>query len=303
MSKAAVLTGYGDPDVLAWADVAIPEPGPGQVRIRVQAAGVSPTDLKIRRGHLQAVFPLPPHGVLGFEAAGTVDALGPDVTGVAIGDEIAALLPRLGGYAEYALASAWAPKPAAVSWSDAAALPASAEAAVGVLKELHVSPGETILIMGGAGSVGIVAVQLALAQGLTVISSAGGHDQDLLQELGAIPVRYGPDLLPQVKAHAPRVDAVLDAAGHGGLADAITLAGGPARVLTLADEHAADFGVALSKPTPDRAPEALRETMPLLASGRMRLRDQLLLPMQNAAEAHALLENGAIRKKLVLTTD
>ena len=99
------MTGYGSPDVLAWSEVALPEPGPGQIRIRVQAAGVGPTDLKIRRGDLRAVFPLPAVPVLGFEAAGVVDALGAGVTGVAVGDAVAANLPALGGYGEYALAS------------------------------------------------------------------------------------------------------------------------------------------------------------------------------------------------------
>src|SRR6267143_6874403 len=74
MPKAVVLTKYGPPDVLVWSDVPLPEPGPGQVRIRVKAAGVSPTDAKIRGGDVQAVFPLPPEAILGFEAAGVVDA-------------------------------------------------------------------------------------------------------------------------------------------------------------------------------------------------------------------------------------
>ena len=82
MPKAVVLTQYGPPDVLVWSDVPMPEPGPGQVRIRIKAAGVSPTDPKIRRGDLAAVWRLPPNAVLGFEMAGVVDALGPSVSGV-----------------------------------------------------------------------------------------------------------------------------------------------------------------------------------------------------------------------------
>src|SRR5437870_8977122 len=147
-AKAVVLTNYGAPDVLVWSDVPMPEPGPGQVRIRIKAAGVSPTDPKIRRGDLEAVFPLPPNAVLGFEAAGVVDALGPSVSGVKEGDEVASLLLGLGGYGEYALASSWTPKPPNVSWRDAAALPASAEAAVGILKQLGITRGETLLILG-----------------------------------------------------------------------------------------------------------------------------------------------------------
>src|SRR3984893_14809866 len=131
MSKAVVLTKYGPPDVLVWKDVAMPDPGPRQVRIRVKCAGVSPTDLKIRRGDVQAVFRLPADAVLGFEAAGVVDAVGSSVEGVKNRDEVACLLPDLGGYAEYALASSWIRKPADVSWSDAAALPSSAGAAGG----------------------------------------------------------------------------------------------------------------------------------------------------------------------------
>ncbi|GAB3001951.1 NADP-dependent oxidoreductase [Amycolatopsis acidiphila] len=300
---AAVLIKYGPADVLAWSEVPLPEPGPGQIRIRVLAAGVGPTDLKIRRGDLQQVFPLPSPAVLGFEAAGTVDAVGSAVTGVAVGDEVAALLPALGGYAQYALASAWTPKPARVSWADAAALPASAEAAVGVLRQLHATSGETLLILGGGGSVGLIATQLAVSLGVAVLSATASRDQDLVRELGAIPVHYGPDLRAEVHAHVARVDAVFDAAGKGALGDAVELAGGPARVITLADEHAADHGVALSAPTPDRAPDALDQTMPLLASGELRLRTQRLLPVQDAAQAHQLLDTGQAHEKLILTTE
>lgn len=300
MPKAVILTHYGPPDVLVWSEVPMPEPGPGQVRIRVKAAGVNPTDLKIRRGELEALFPLPPNAVLGFEAAGVVDALGPSVSGVQEGDEVASLLLGLGGYGEYALASSWTPKPPNVSWSDAAALPTSAEAAVGILKQLGVSRGETLLILGAAGSVGMIATQLAVSQGVTVIGAASPRDHELVRDLGGVPVIYGAGLADRVREISPSTDAVLDAAGKGELADAVTLAGGPARVMTLADEHAADLGVALSAPTPDRAPEAVDQTMPLLASGALRLRRQRQLPMADAAEAHRLLENGEAHEKLVL---
>ena len=105
------------------------EPSEGQIRIQVRVSAVGPTDLKIRRGALDGVFPLPEPAVLGFETAGVVDAIGSEVIGVAVGDEVAAWLPSLGGYGEYALAAAWTPKSPNVSWSDAGALPASVEAA------------------------------------------------------------------------------------------------------------------------------------------------------------------------------
>jgi NADPH:quinone reductase-like Zn-dependent oxidoreductase len=300
MPKAVVLTNYGPPDVLVWSDVPMPEPGPGQVRIRVEAAGVSPTDPKIRRGDLKAVFPLPAGTVLGFEAAGVVDALGPSVSGVEVGDEVASLLAGLGGYGQYALASSWTAKPPNVSWSAAAALPASAEAAVGVLKQLRVVRGETILVLGAAGSVGMIATQLAISQGVQVIGAASAADHDLVRDLGGVPVSYGSGLAERVREISPSVDAVLDAASKGALQDAIAIGADRARILTLADEHAADLGVPLSAPTPDRAPEALDQTMPLLASGALLLRPQRHLPMAEAAQAHRLLELGEAHDKLVL---
>jgi len=304
MPNAVVMTGYGPPEVLKWAGVPLAEPGEGQIRIKVKAAGISPTDLALRAGYLKAI-PLPPNAVLGFEAAGTVDAVGPGVTGTSIGDAVTALLFSLGGYAEYALASIWTRKPDAVSWIDAAALPSSAEAAAGVLRQLDVRSGETLLLFGGGGSVGIIATQLAVARGITVISAVGEHDETLARELGATPVRYGSGLVGRVRALGAlgAVDAVFDAAGKGVLADAIALAGGPKRVITLSDPAAADFGVTLSEPTPGRAPGALDETIALLADGRLRLRARKSMPMQQAAEAHRQLESGNVHERIILTVD
>jgi NADPH:quinone reductase-like Zn-dependent oxidoreductase len=301
--SACVLTEYGPPDVLRWKDVPRPEPSASQVRVKVRVSGVGPTDLKIRRGDLDGVFSLPEPAVLGFEIAGVVDAIGSDVSAVAVGDEVAAWLPSLGGYGEYALAVAWTPKPPSVAWSDAGALPASAEAAVGVLRQLGVTEGETLLILGAGGSVGVIATQLAVRQGLRVIGAVGERDEALSRELGATPVRYGNDLLANVREVADRVDATFDAAGKGGLEGAVTLTGGPERVITLADEHAAELGVRLSVPTPDRAPDGVDIGMRLLASGELRLRSQQSLPMSQAADAHRLLEQGHAHHKLLLTTN
>jgi NADPH:quinone reductase-like Zn-dependent oxidoreductase len=113
-------------------------------------------------------------------------------------------------------------------------------------------------------------------------------------------VRYGPGVADRVRALG-QVDAVFDAAGKGVLADAIALAGGPGRVITLSDPAAADFGVRLSQPTPERAPGALDETIGLLADGRLRLRAHTTMPMQQAAEAHRQLESGAVHERIILT--
>jgi NADPH:quinone reductase-like Zn-dependent oxidoreductase len=301
MPNAALMTTYGPPDVLEWTEVPMPEPSEGQVRIKVRVSGVGPTDLKIRRGEVKDVFPLPEPAVLGFETAGVVDALGPGVDGVAVGDEVAALLPALGGYGEYALASAWTRKPAGVSWDDAGALPASVEAALGVLRQLGLAEGETLLILGAGGSVGVIAVQLAVRQGATVVGAIGAHDEALIRELGATPVPYGENLLANVREVAEHIDSVFDAAGKGGLEDAIALTGGKDRVVTLADPRAFELGVRFSVGTPDRAPDAVDVGMELLASGDLRLRSQQSLRMSRAAEVHRLLEEGGVHDKFLLT--
>ena len=302
MPRAVRYSEYGGIEVLQVVEVDRPVPAPGQFLLKVKAAGINPTDLALRAGYLREAIPLPPNTVLGFEAAGTVDAAGPGVTGTSIGDGVTALLFSLGGYAEYAVASIWTRKPDTVSWIDAAALPSSAEAAVGVLRQLNITSGETLLLFGGGGSVGIIATQLALARGVKVISVVGEHDETLARELGATPVRYGTDVASRVRALGA-VDAVFDAAGQGVLADAIALAGGPGRVITLSDPAAADYGVTLSQPTPGRAPGALDETIALLADGRLRLRAHTTMPMQQAVEAHRQLESGHVHQRIILTLE
>src|SRR5258706_13998433 len=146
----------------------------------------------------------------------------------------------------------------------------------------------------------MVATQQGIRQGLKVSGAVSARDEALIRELRATPVRYGDNLLANVRDVADRVDATFDAAGNGGLEDAITLTGGSGRVITLADERAAGLGVRLSVPTPDRAPDAVEIGMQLLASGELRPRSQRSVPMSSAGDAHRLLEEGQAHEKLLL---
>jgi NADPH:quinone reductase-like Zn-dependent oxidoreductase len=153
----------------------------------------------------------------------------------------------------------------------------------------------------GAGSVGTIATQIAVSRGATVIAAASPRDHSLLRELSATPVAYGDHLVDRVREISSRIDAVMDAAGRGTLPGAIELAGGTQRVITLSDPHAQDFGVRLSAPTPDRAPHAVAQGMALLAQGKLRMKQRRELPIQEASEAHQLLESGETHDKIILT--
>src|SRR5918996_2088117 len=124
--KAILFDRFGGTEVLREADIEVPQPGPGQIRVRVKAAGLNALDGKIRSGALEAVFPTALPAIPGGELAGVVDALGEGVTEVQVGDGVLGWSDT-GSYAEYALATTVAPKPAALAWQDAAALPVASE--------------------------------------------------------------------------------------------------------------------------------------------------------------------------------
>ncbi|MFC8733481.1 NADP-dependent oxidoreductase [Luteimicrobium sp. NPDC057192] len=298
MTHAISLTDFGGPEVLRPADVVVPGPGRGQIRVALRLAGVGPTDLALRSGRLKA-FGAAKGTVLGFEGAGTVESVGSGVDDVAPGDDVAVFLPGLGGYAELVIAEFWVRKPATVSWEDAAALPASGEAAVRVLDLVSVGDGDTLLVLGAAGSVGTVVTQLAVARGATVIAAVRPADFAAVQSLGAVPVSYSADLVADVRSRAGRVDAVVDAATRSDLQAAIDLAGGPERVVTLSNANAAALGVRLSGPEPGGVVHALSEAMSRLADRGLVLRSHTVIPLSAAAEAHTRLEAGE-RSKFLL---
>ncbi len=212
MSTAITYSRYGTPDVLTVTSADIPQPGPGQVLIRVRAVAVNPIDLKIRSGAMVGIFPIRFPGLPGWDVAGVVEAVGPGA-GAAIGDEVFGVA-SVGGYSEYALLDHPVAKPDGLSLEAAAAVISVGEAAFRVLKHLGLKAGQTLVILGAGGSVGTIAVQLATARGITVIGTAAEGDLERLTALGATAVRYGDGWADRVRAVAPGgVDAVFDTAG------------------------------------------------------------------------------------------
>ncbi|MFE5913435.1 NADP-dependent oxidoreductase [Streptomyces wedmorensis] len=306
--EAIVYEEFGGPEVLRHATgVAVPEPDPGEVRVKVAAVGLNPVDWKRRYGWVEEFYPTTFPAVPGLEFAGTVDALGEGVTDLAVGDEVLGWT-RTGAYAEYAIAGTVAPKPAGLSWAAAASLPVAGETAQRVLDLIGVREGETLFLHGAAGVVGSVAVQLAVAAGITVVGSASESNHAYLRELGAVPVAYGDGLADRVRAAAPDgVDAVFDAAGHGVLPVAIELLGGEGtadknRIATIAATDAAEFGITFSGVTgaPDAVRRGLTAQARLAAEGALAVRLADTLPLKEAARAQELSESGHVRGKLVL---
>ena len=296
--RALQYKSYGGPEVLEVGQAPDVHPAAGTVRVQVRASSVNPMDWKIRAGYLSGGKPLETPGYPGMDAAGVVDEVGEGVTDVAVGDDVFGLGSATN--AEFAILQYYAKKPASVDWAAAAAAGVAAETAIRAFELVGVTNGGTVFIDGGAGGVGSVAAQIALARGASVIASAGAGNQDYLREIGATPVLYGDGMVERVRAIAPNgVDAVFDTAGKTALADLISLVPEPAKVVTIANFSPGDSGVQLTTGRSPRANEALAETASLLQNNKLVVKFQTF-PLDRAAEAHEISQNGHIRGKLVL---
>jgi NADPH:quinone reductase-like Zn-dependent oxidoreductase len=303
VTTAVVFDRYGPPEVIRLAELPLPEPGPGQVRIRVRAAGVQPFDVRVRTGAMAGLVPVSFPQTIGNEYAGTVDRLGPGVTGLSVGDEVLGST-MLNGQAQHLLVAAEnvVAKPTALGFATAAALVAAAQTASGALRELGVVAGDTLLVHAAAGSVGTVAVQLGRLAGATVIGTASPANHDYLRELGAVPVAYGDGLVDRVRTLAPRgVDVALDAVGGAAIPASVELVADRRRIGTIVDDRgAAEHGVRVLRA--GRSPARLAEVVALAAEGR------LVMParryaLADAVEAHRAVESGHGRGKVVLLVD
>ncbi|MFH8387592.1 NADP-dependent oxidoreductase [Kitasatospora sp. NPDC018058] len=300
MSIAITFSEYGAPEVLTLSEVATPEPGPGQVRIKVRAAAVNPIDVRIRAGMMQGVFPVTFPHMPGWDVAGVVDKAGAGAT-ASVGDEVFGVA-AVGGYSEYALLERPVAKPKELSFETAAGMVTVGEAAYRALRHLGVRQGQTLLIHGAGGSVGTIAVQLATAWGITVVGTVAEQDLERVTALGATAVRYGDGWVERVKAAAQGgVDFVFDASGAGVLPDSVALVGDAGRVITIADPTAGQHGVRFTGSDPkDRFPESLPLLADLIATGKLDVPVWRAYPLAEAAKAHADIEARRNQGKVVL---
>ncbi|WP_405137738.1 NADP-dependent oxidoreductase [Nocardia sp. NBC_01388] len=302
--RAVAFQEFGGPDVLRLIDTPVPAPGPGQVRVRVAASPVNPVDVRARAGVFGSMLPARGLYVPGVEFAGHVDALGPEVSGFALGQPVIGLLPWLsdpvGSTAEYlvAAADALAAAPRGVDLVAAATLPLNGITADLVMRELGPLAGRTVLVTGAAGGVGGYAVQLAAAAGAHVLGMAGAGDEQLVLSLGAtgfIPRDTGVDSI-----RAQGIDAVIDAAELGAEILPVVRDGGTFVAVLPPALPASERDITVT--TVFQAPDGPRLTalVALVEAGTLTLRVAETLPFTEAATAHARFEKGGLRGRLVL---
>jgi NADPH:quinone reductase len=276
------------------------------VRVSVRAAGVNPADVKSYRNQGDpSRLPL----LLGYEASGVVTAVGPE-TSVAVGDDVIVFRTR-GAYATDLVVdeSTLTPKPEGLDWPEAAGLLLAGATAVHTLEATRVAAGDTVLVHGAAGGVGLNAVQLARLRGARVIATAGARNHDLLRELGAEPVEYGDGLADRVRALAPDgVDAALDLVGTDESMDvSLALVADRDRIASIANfDRGPREGIRLlgGGPGADAGDELRMAARPELArlagAGDLRVLVAATYPLSEAADAHRQIATGHTTGKIVL---
>lgn len=323
--RAMAIEGFGGPDVLRAATLPLPEPGPGELLVRVACAGVNPADWKTREGWLSAFFQYRCPFVLGFDLAGTVVKAGEGTDASLVGRRVVAYSRQgageWGSYAEYAViwAAAAVPLPEEVPLEEAAALPtAGITAWEGLFVSGGLRAGQKLLVHGGAGGVGRYAIQLARHAGAEVVATCSAANREDVLALGAaLALDYrDPRWTEALKAWAPQgVDLLLDAVGQGSLPQAVDLVrrGGvlaPVATLVAGEpqpdaQRAADRGVRVVPTMSDfsRSAGQLRELVSLSAAGVLQAPPLTLLPLSQAGEAQRRVRAGEVRGKLVLQVE
>lgn len=299
--KAVQYEAYGNPDVLHIAEIEEPHAADGEIRIVVKAAAVNPIDWKIRSGAMAGNQPLDTPAGIGMDASGIVDEVGADIEDVSIGDAVFGST-RTSATAEYAVLSEWVAKPGALPFDEAAGFVMASETAQRALNLLSARAGQTLVINGASGGVGLTASQFAVATGLDVIGTASERNHEFLQSIGVTPTTYGDGLVARVNALAPQgVDLALDVAGSGVISELIELTGSADNVITIADFSAAELGVRVTTGgSGESAPEGRKRAAELYESGEFTLPVAETFDLDAAAQAHAKSQEGHVLGKYVI---
>jgi NADPH:quinone reductase-like Zn-dependent oxidoreductase len=303
-TRAIQVHDYGDIDQLKLEQIARPEPQEDEVLVRVHAAGVNPIDWKIRAGLMKAFMPMQFPYIPGTELAGIVEKVGSDVTTFQPGQAVFGRSSR-GSYAEYSLApaSTLALKPEALSFDEAATIPIGATTAwQGLFDQGNLQPGQRVLILGGAGGVGLFAVQFARWKGAHVISTASTSNVDFVRSLGAEQViDYTHE---RVEDLVQDVDLVLDTVGGEALVSVwptlkrggtlIAIAGQPS------EAKASEYGVHAARFSSQVSTELLNTFAQLISRGQVKVHIASVVSLDEAGKAHELSQSGHGRGRIIL---
>lgn len=310
--RAVTFSTFGGPEVLHVTELPTPEPGAGEVRVRVAAATVNPTDISFRSGRQTAQLAeqgVHPPYIAGMELAGVIDAVGPG-TSLRPGERVMAIVtprrPRGGAQAELVVLpeASVAPVPEGATLEQAATLPMNGLTVRLALDLLALKPGQTIAVTGAAGAVGGYAVELAAAEGLRVIAVASPKDEALVKGFGAaVLVPRGEGMIEGIRAAAPGgVDAMIDAAVlDGAVLAAIRDGGRLATVRGFAGPTERDitiFPVRVSEYLQNQA--ALAQLGRQAGEGKLSLRVAQTFPPERTGEAQSMLDAGGVRGRLVI---
>ena len=313
MTRAVVATAFGGPEVLSVIAAPVSPPGPGEVLISVRAAGTNPIDYK-RYGGAMGRDPAQLPMRLGSEAAGVVTEAADGVLGpggvIRTGDEVVAF--RIAGaYADDVTvpAASVIPKPSTQSFEQASGMMLTGVTAAHALAAARVGAGETVLVHGASGGVGLMTIQLAVVAGARVIGTASEGGRELLREFGAEPVRYGAGLEERVRALAPGgVDAAIDCFGGNEALDvSLALVADRSRIVTaVAGRRAFESGIKVIGGAPGADPgteiraAARLELARLASDGKLRVIVAATYPLADAAAAHRAVATGHAHGKIIL---
>ncbi len=304
MPLAVRFDEYGDRDVLKVVEVARPVPGPGQVLVKLLAAGINPGEASIRKGLLHAMWPASFPSGQGSDLAGIVEEVGPDVTRFAIGDEVLGFVDTRGSHAEVVVADDdnLVARPPNVPWDVAGSLFVVGTTAYAAVRAVSLVPGDTVVVSGAAGGVGSLAVQLATGAGATVIGLASEGHHRWLVDHGVIPVTYGDGVVERIKeASHGRIDAFIDTFGGGYVEMAVALGVPAERIDTIIDRAAAqEYGAKTDGSAAAATAEVLAELAGLIATGRLEIPIAKTYPLAKVREAFQDLEERHSLGKIVL---
>jgi NADPH:quinone reductase-like Zn-dependent oxidoreductase len=301
--RAVAFTDFGAAPALT--DLPVPEPGPGEVLVRVRASSVNGFDLGVLGGFLKGVYEHEFPVVLGKDFAGVVTAVGEGVTGRAVGDEVFGVVMRptlgQGGFAEYVAVPEYgiASIPDGLGHVQAGALGLAGTAALNAVEAVAPAAGETVLISGATGGVGAYAIQLASARGATVIATARpGTETEFVTGLGAAHSVDHTDLAAQVRVHAPNgVDAALHLAGDGAAVAALLVQGGRlASTLHYAPDELAERGIKATTVVADPNRATLTRLVTDVIAGRLRVPLGKAYPLSAVPQAITDFTGGTLGK-------